>query len=72
LRRPLAVAIVESEVFELEVRGKRWRARMKSDGTAEGILMVGGHINRAPVALREGMRAGFFDGREKFAKPITE
>jgi Domain of unknown function (DUF5348) len=66
------VAIVEGEVFELEVRGKRWRARMKSDGTAEGIRVVGGHINRIPVALREGMRAGFFDGRERFAKPLTD
>jgi hypothetical protein len=64
------VAIVEGEVFELEVRGRRWRAKMKSDGTAEGIRVVGGHINRVPVALREGLRAGFFDGREKYAKPL--
>jgi hypothetical protein len=38
----------------------------------EGVRMVRGHINRVPVALHEGMRAGFFDGREKFAKPLTE
>jgi Domain of unknown function (DUF5348) len=66
------VAIVEGEVFELEVRGKRWRAKMKSDGTAEGIRVVGGHISRVPVALRAGLRAGFFDGRERYAKPLTE
>ena len=66
------VAIVEGEIFEVEVRGKRWRGRIKSDGTAEGIRVVGGHINRVPIALREGMRAGCFDGRERFAKPLTK
>ena len=55
------VAIIEGEIFEVEVRGKRWRGRIKSDGTAEGIRVVGGHINRVPVALREGLRAGFTD-----------
>jgi hypothetical protein len=66
------VKIPVGEIFEVQIGEQRWRARMKSDGTAEGIRMVGGHINRAPVELREGMRAGFFDGREKFAKPLTE
>ena len=66
------VAIVEGEIFEVEVRGKRWRGRIKSDGTAEGIRVVGGHINRVPIALRGGMRAGCFDGRERYAKPLTE
>jgi hypothetical protein len=45
---------------------------MKSDGTVEGVRIVRGHINRVPVALREGMLAGFFDGRERYAKPLTE
>ena len=66
------VAILKGEIFEVEVRGSRWRARMISDATAEGVRVVGGHINRVPVALREGLRAGFFDRREKFAKPLTE
>jgi hypothetical protein len=66
------VAILKGEVFEVQIGEQRWRARMISDATAEGIRMVGGHINRAPVALREGMRAGFFDGRERFAKPLAE
>jgi Domain of unknown function (DUF5348) len=66
------VAILKGEIFEVQI-GEKWRrARMKSDGTAEGVRAVGGHINRVPVALREGMRAGFFDGREKYAKPPTE
>jgi hypothetical protein len=65
------VAILKGEIFEVEVRGKRWRARIKSDATAEGVRVVGGHINRVPVALREGLRAGFFDGRERYAKPLT-
>ena len=66
------VAIVEGEIFEVEVRGKRWRGRIKSDGTAEGIRVVGGQIKRVPIALRGGMRAGCFDGRERFAKPLTK
>jgi hypothetical protein len=51
---------------------RRWRGRIKSDGTAEGIRVVGGHINRVPIALREGLRAGSFDGRERYAKPLRE
>jgi Domain of unknown function (DUF5348) len=66
------VTILKGEIFEVEIRGKRWRARVISDATAEGIRVAGGHINRVPFALREGMRAGFFDRREKFAKPLTE
>jgi Domain of unknown function (DUF5348) len=62
------IAIVEGEIFEVEVRGKKWRGRIKSDGTAEWIRVVGGHINRVPVALREGLRAGFFDGRESLTE----
>ena len=66
------VAIIEGEIFEVQI-GEKWRrARMKSDGTAERVRIVGEHINRVPVALREGMRAGFFDGQVKFAKPLTE
>jgi hypothetical protein len=66
------VAIVAGEIFEVQVRGEWWRARMNADGTAKGTRMVGGHINRVPVELREGVRASFFDGRERFAKPLTE
>jgi Domain of unknown function (DUF5348) len=66
------VAILKGEIFEVQIGEKWWRARMKSDGTAEGVRVVGGHINRVPLALREGMRAWFFDGRERYAKPLTE
>jgi hypothetical protein len=45
---------------------------MSADGTAEGARVVGGHVNRVAIELREGLRAGFFDGRERFAKPLTE
>jgi hypothetical protein len=67
------VAILKGEMFEVQIGEQRWRTRMKSDGTAEGVRVVGGHIiNRVPVELREDMRAGFYDGREKFAKPLAE
>jgi hypothetical protein len=49
------VMIVAGEIFEVQIGEKWWRARMKSDGTAEQVRVVGGHINRVP--LREGMRA---------------
>jgi histidyl-tRNA synthetase len=65
------VGIVAGEIFEVQDRGVWWRARMNPDGTAEGARMVAGHANRVPIELREGMRAGFFDGREKFAKPLA-
>jgi hypothetical protein len=64
------VAIVAGEIFEVQVRGMWWRGKIKSDGPAEGIRVVGGHINRIPVALREGVRAGLFDQRERYAKPL--
>jgi hypothetical protein len=66
------VAIVAGEIFEVQVRGMWWRVRMNADGTAEAWRVVGGHINRVPVALRKGMRAGFFDGRERYAKPLAD
>jgi hypothetical protein len=63
------VAIVAGEIFEVQVRGVWWRARMSANGTAEGARVVGGHVNRVPVELREGMRAGFFDGRQSSRSP---
>jgi hypothetical protein len=66
------VAIVAGEIFEVQVGGVWWRARMNADGTVEGARMMAGHINHVPIELLEGMRGGFFDGRERFAKPLTE
>jgi hypothetical protein len=70
---------IEGEIFEVQIGEKWWRAWMKSDGTAEGVRVVAGHSALmlfrgwpVPVALREGMRAGFFDGRERYAKPLSE
>ena len=66
------VAILKGEIFDVQI-GEKWRrARMTSDGAAEGVSVVGGYLNQVPVSLREGMRAGFFDGRERYAKPLTE
>jgi Domain of unknown function (DUF5348) len=71
------VAIVAGEIFEIQVRGVWWRARMNANGTAEGERFARGQLRLfrgwpVPVELREGLRAGFFDGREKFANPLTE
>ena len=66
------LAFLKGEVFEVQIGEQWWRARMKSDGTAERVRIVRGYINRVPVELREGLRAGFFDGRERYAKPLTK
>jgi hypothetical protein len=61
------VAIVEGEVFEFEVSGKMKLARMerrrRPDGTDEWVTAQG-------YELRDGLRAGFFDRRERYAKPL--
>jgi hypothetical protein len=63
------VAITEGEVFKIEVAGKMNLARMerrrRPDGTSEWVTAQG-------YELRDGLRAGFFDGRERLAKPLTE
>jgi hypothetical protein len=59
------VAIVEGEIFEVEVRGKMRRARMERRRDGQWVTAEG-------YELRDGARAGFYDGREKFAKPLTE
>jgi predicted NAD/FAD-binding protein len=59
------VAILEGEIFEIEVRGKMRRARMERRRDGQWVTAEG-------YELRDGARAGFYDGREKFAKPLTE
>jgi hypothetical protein len=58
------VAIVEGEVFELEVAGKMKLARMeRRRGTNEWVTAQG-------YELRDGLRAGFFDRRERYPKHL--
>jgi hypothetical protein len=59
------VAILEGEILEVEVRGKMRRARMERRRDGQWVTAEG-------YELRDGARAGFYDGREKFAKPLTE
>jgi hypothetical protein len=63
------VGIPPGEIFELEVAGKmkmklaRMERRRRPDGTDEWVAARG-------YELRDGLRAGFFDGRERLAKPL--
>jgi hypothetical protein len=65
------VGIPPGQIFELEVDGKmkmklaRMERRRRPDGTNEWVSAQG-------YELRDGLRAGFFDGRERLAKPLAK
>jgi hypothetical protein len=63
------VDIPAGEIFELEIAGKmklaRIERRRRPDGTDEWVTAQG-------YELRDGLRARFYDGQERFAKPLTE
>ena len=66
------VPIVAGEIFLLEVQGERrmMRVRMEwKDGRWYAVLYTGRGERR--VELRDGLRAGFFDQRERYAKPLS-
>jgi len=66
------VPIVAGEIFLLEVQGERrmMRVRMEwKDGRWYAVLYTGRGARR--VELRDGLRAGFFDQRERYAKPLS-
>ena len=65
------VPIVAGEIFLLEVQGERrmMRVRMEwKDGRWYAVLYTGRGARR--VELRDGLRAGFFDQRERYAKAV--
>ena len=65
------VAIVAGESFLLEVQGERrmMRVRMEwKEGRWYAVLYTGRGARR--VELRDGLRAGFFDQRERYAKAL--
>jgi hypothetical protein len=63
------VAIIEGEVFEIEVGGKMKLARMERRRRPDGTEMW---VTAQGYKLRAGVRARFVDQRERFAKPIAE
>ena len=65
-------AIVAGEVFLLEVRGERrlMRVRMEQREGQWYAVFSGSRAERR-VELRDGLRAGFFDQREWYAKVIN-
>jgi hypothetical protein len=66
------VNIVAGEVFLLEVLGERKMKQvrmMQRDGQWRAMLSSSGHIERR-VELRDGLRAGFFDQRERYAREL--
>ena len=65
------VPIVAGEKFLLEVQGERrmMRVRMeRKEGRWYAVLYTGRGARR--VELRDGLRAGFFDQRERYAKAL--
>ena len=65
------VQIVAGEIFLLEVQGERrmMRVRMEwKDGRWYAVLYTGRGARR--VELRDGLCAGFFDQRERYAKAL--
>ena len=65
------VNIQAGEIFLLEVQGERrmMRVRMEwKDGRWYAVLYTGRGARR--VELRDGLRAGFFDQRERYAKAL--
>ena len=66
------VSIVAGEVFLLEVLGERklkWVRIERRDGQWRAVLSTSGRIERR-VELRDGLRAGFFDQRERYAREL--
>ena len=67
------VPIVAGENFLLEVQGERrmMRIRMeRKEGRWYPVLYTGRAARR--VELRDGLRAGFFDQRERYAKALGQ
>ena len=65
------VQIVAGEIFLLEVQGERRMMRVRmdwKDGRWYAVLYTGRGARR--VELRDGLRAGFFDQRERYAKAV--
>jgi hypothetical protein len=63
------VPIAAGEKFLLEVQGERrmMRVRMeRKEGRWHAVLYTGRGARR--VEMRDGLRAGFFDQRERYAK----
>jgi hypothetical protein len=66
-----SVPIVAGEKFLLEVQGERrmMRIRMeRKEGRWYAVLYIGRGARR--VELRDGLRAGFFDQRDRYAKAL--
>ena len=65
------VPIVAGEIFLLEVQGERrmMRVRMQRNEGGWYAFFSGAYRGRR-VELRDGLRAGFFAQRERFAKAL--
>ena len=65
------VNILAGEIFLLEVQGERklMRVRMERKEGAWHAIFSGARGERR-VELRDGLRAGFFDQRERYAEAL--
>ena len=67
------VPIVAGEIFLLEVQGERELVRVRierKDGLGRWYAVPSSGRTERSVELREGLRAGFFDQRERYAKVL--
>jgi hypothetical protein len=61
------VRILPGVVFMIEVAAGRWQMRARMEQRDGKWYAVG---NRRRVELKEGLRAGFYDQRERYAKEL--
>jgi hypothetical protein len=63
------VEIPAGEIFLLEVQGERKLMRVRMEHRDGKWYAV---VSQRRVELRDGLRAGFFDQRERYAKAMTD
>jgi hypothetical protein len=66
------VAIVAGEIFLLEVQGERRMMRVIMERKEGAWYAVVSWRRQRRVELRDGLRASFFDQRERYAKPLAD
>ena len=66
------VRIVAGEIFLLEVQGERKLMQVRMEHVDGKWFAAFVNLGQRRAELRDGLRAEFFDQRERYAKPLTE